>query len=104
MNNLTKKQAKEYCNYLYDNEIKFSMRDSGEDRCLFLHMENIIWLVARVSKEYGVAKKLDKQETVQFIQSLFLDFEFYSHIASIVGYGIEVLQKSACVQSQTQVL
>lgn len=98
MNNLTKKQAKEYCNHLYDGGIRFSMRDGKDDRSLVLHMDNLLWIVARVSKEYALAKKFTKQETEFFLQNLFLDFEFYSHIASIVGYGIEVLQKSSCGQ------
>lgn len=79
------------------------MWDGKDDRSLVLHMDNLLWIVARVSKEYALAKKFTKKEAEFFLQSLFLDFEFYSHIASIVGYGIEVLQKSPCVQEDIAV-
>ena len=49
MNNLTKKQAKEYCNHLYDNGIRFSMWEGKDDPSLVLHIDNLLWIVARVS-------------------------------------------------------
>lgn len=95
MKNLTKKQAKDYLRYVYDNGIRFSIREGVDDRAVTLHIDNMVWIIARVDKEYGVIGKLDKQQTEYFMQSLLLNFEFYAHIASIIGYGIEMLQTTS---------
>lgn len=92
MMNLTKKQAKDYLRYVYDSGIRFSIREGKDDRTITLHINNMVWVVARVDEKYGVIGKLDKQQTEYFMQSLLLNFEFYARVASIIGYGIEILQ------------